>query len=126
MSESDETPTFALRFTPRARADIEAAHARFAELSGPDMADEWQAGLLDAAATLARTPHRALAPENARFAQDVRQLIYRRRRGSVAYRLLFVLVETPDDPPFVRILHVRHGSARPVTRTQARDIDADE
>lgn len=125
--EHEETPRiYALRFTPRARNDIDAAHARFLVLSGEAVADAWKAGLFDAVATLATTPRRQTAPESARFRQEVRQLIYRRRPGSVAYRVLFTLVEADADAPYVRILHVRHGSARPITRAEAREIEAEE
>lgn len=122
---SEEMPRiYGLRFTPRAAADIDAAHARFMELSSEELADEWKAGLFDAVAPLSTMPHRQIAPENARFQQEVRQLIYRRRMGSVAYRILFTIMESQEDAPYVRILHVRHGSARPMTRAEARDIEA--
>lgn len=82
------------------------------EKTDEEMADEWQSGLFDAISTLASSPRRfATAPENARFRQELRQLIYRRRIGSVAYRILFAIIETPDDAPLVRVLHVRHGAA---------------
>lgn len=70
-------------------------------------------------------PHRQIAPEQARFRQEIRQIIYRRRAGSVAYRVLYTIVEAEDDAPYVRILHVRHGSARPITRAEARELEAD-
>jgi len=121
----EDTPrTYSLRFTPRAAADIDAAHARFAELSSEELADEWKAGLFEAVAPLSTMPHRQIAPENARFRQEVRQLIYRRRTGSIAYRILFTVIEAQEDAAHVRILHVRHGSSRPLTRAEARDIEA--
>jgi plasmid stabilization system protein ParE len=128
MMEPEEEPfrTYALRFTPRARADVDTAHARLMELAGEKVADEWQAGLFAAIATLATTPRRQIAPESARFQQEVRQLVYRRRPGSVAYRILYTIVETEEDAPYVRILHVRHGSARPITRAEARKIETEE
>ncbi len=85
---SEEPRFYALRITPRAAADIDAAHARFVELTDEEIADDWKAGLLEAVA-----PHRQIAPEQARFQQEIRQIIYRRRTGSVAYRVLFTIVE---------------------------------
>lgn len=124
---NEEIPrTYAVRFTPRAAADIDAAHARFLELFGEELADEWKAGLFDAVAPLSTTPHRQVAPENTRFQQEVRQIIYRRRTDSVAYRILFTIVVTEEDAPHIRILHVRHGSARPITRAEARNMEANE
>lgn len=122
---SEETPHYALRFTPRAAADIDATHARFMELLDEELADEWKAGLFEAVAPLATMPHRQIAPEQARFRQEIRQIIYRRRAGSVAYRVLYTIVEAEDDAPYVRILHVRHGSARPITRAEARELETD-
>lgn len=122
-----ETPRiYAVRFTGRALRDITAAHTRFIELTGEEVADEWEAGLYDAAATLATTPRRPFAPENARFRQEVRQILYRRRPGAVAYRVLFTIREqTEFDPPTVFVMHVRHGAARPVTRAEAREIESE-
>ena len=122
---SQETPHYALRFTPRAAADIDAAHDRFVEILDQEIADEWKAGLFEAVAPLSIMPHRQIAPERTRFRQEVRQIIYRRRTGSVAYRVLYIIVEAEEDAPFVRILHVRHGAARPITRAEARELEAD-
>ena len=122
---SQETPHYALRFTPRAAADIDAAYDRFVEMLDQEIADEWKAGLFEAVAPLSTMPHHQIAPERTRFRQEVRQIIYRRRTGSVAYRVLYLIVEAEEDAPFVRILHVRHGSARPITRAEARELEAD-
>lgn len=121
---SDETRVYALRLTPRAAADIDTAYARFVELTDEEIAGDWKAGLLEAMAPLAFMPHRQIAPEQARFKQELRQIVYRRRTGSVAYRVLFTIVDSEDDAPHVRILHVRHGAARPMTRAEAREIEA--
>jgi len=95
------------------------------ELSDKELADEWKAGLFEAVAPLATMPHRQIAPEQVRFRQEIRQIIYRRRAGSVAYRVLYTIVEAEDDAPYIRILHVRHGSARPITRAEARELETD-
>lgn len=121
---SEEPHFYALRITPRAAADIDAAYARLVELTDVEIADDWKAGLLEAVAPLAFMSHRQIAPEQARFQQEIRQIIYRRRTGSVAYRVLFTIVEEKDDASYVRVLHVRHGAARPITRAEAKEIEA--
>jgi plasmid stabilization system protein ParE len=119
---------YAVRLDPRARADIDAAHVHFVEISGDAVADEWQNGLFAALATLAQLPRRQpIAPENRHFRREVRQLVYRRRPGSVAYRVLFTInSEAADEAPSVYILHVRHGTARPMTQAEARRIEGGE
>lgn len=125
--EAEEAPRrYALRISARARDDIEAAATRFVELSGAQVANEWKDGLYEAIASLATTPRRQVAPENNRFRQEVRQLVYRRRPGAPAYRVLFTIREPEDDAPYVRILHVRHGARRPITRAEAHAIEAEE
>ena len=87
---SDKPASFALRLHERAFRDINAAHARFAELVSSAIADEWRDGLRDAIASLATNPHRCpLAPE--RFRREVRQLVYRRHGSRTAYRILFTI-----------------------------------
>ena len=63
----------------------------------------WFLALDDVIASLATLPHRcALAPENARFPFEVRQLLYGRKPH--VYRILFTIRGDT-----VYILHVRHG-----------------
>lgn len=125
--EEGEAPhVYALRISARARADIEEAAMRFANLSGEQVANEWRDGLYEAIRPLATTPRRQVAEESLRFRQEVRQLVYRRRPGAVAYRILFTIREPEEDAPYVRILHVRHGAQRPVTRAEARAIEETE
>jgi plasmid stabilization system protein ParE len=125
-SGSDRPSSFALRLHERAFRDINAAHARFAALVSPEIADEWRDGLREAIASLAAKPRRCpLAPE--RFRREVRQLLYRRPGSRTAYRILFTLSgQEPDSPdaPTVTVLHVRHASARPISRAQAREIES--
>ena len=65
----DAPKSYALRLTPRASADIDAAYARLAALEGEKLAYEWKAGLLEAVAPLAVMPQRQIAPEQSRFKQ---------------------------------------------------------
>ena len=125
----DDEPmrVYGLRFTDRALAQIDTAHAHFSEVSGQDAADTWKEGLLDEVSTLGTLPLRHPAPaEAARFRGNVRQLLYRRSGSRVIYRLLFAVLEDGPDGPVVTILALRHGAARPITRAEARDMEAEE
>ena len=53
-------------------------------------------------------------------------MLYRRTAGGPAYRVLFVLRENSDDAPTVTIIHVRHAAHKPMTRKEAREIEASE
>ena len=90
---------------PRASTDIEAAYLWLAE-QAPENAHRWLEGLYLGLASLANFPERCpFAPENDFFPQEIRQLLYGKRKGR--YRILFTLGDGT-----VHILHVRHG-ARP-------------
>ena len=119
----DELPIYALRFTERALADADAAHARFVELTGQATADAWKDGLFEAIGALATLPNRAPVPEATRFQQDVRQILYRRPGSRVVYRVLFLVQEASPDGPTVTIIAVRHGAARPITQAEARAME---
>jgi plasmid stabilization system protein ParE len=68
----------------------------------------WFLALEEAIASLANFPQRCpLAPENAEFPFEVRQLLYGRKPH--VYRILFTLVESDT----VYILHIRHGRRMP-------------
>lgn len=122
LPEPDEAlRVYPLRIVGPARDDIDEAYAHFVQTSGESIADAWQDGLYAAIARLATTPRLQVAPESRRFGLEIRQLVYRRRSGSPAYRVLFVIVEAEDEPPFVRILHGRHGARRPMTWAEAQE-----
>lgn len=124
--ESQEPATYALRFAPRALADIDTAHARFVELAGQEAADEWKDSLLDSIAALGFMPHRQVIPEVARFQQQVRRILHRRPGSRVAYRVLFIVQEDGPDGPRVNIFALRHAAARPIARAEAPEIEAEE
>jgi plasmid stabilization system protein ParE len=68
----------------------------------------WFQELREAVASLAEFPHRCnLAPEDADFPFEVRQLLYGRKPH--VYRILFT-----TDGDRVILLHVRHASRLPV------------
>lgn len=122
----DDAPlSYALRILPRAERDIEAGLVRFADLEGIVLAVEWQTGLFDALATLAKNPRRCpIAQEQRHFRSEVRQHLYRRTPSSVAYRVLFTVQEGGLDAPTVSVIPVRHASARPISLKEAREIEA--
>ena len=124
--EEDHLPSpYALRLSRRALADIDAAYLRFVDLIGQPLADDWKDGIFDFIARLATTPGRQLIPESSRFRQEVRQVIYRRPGSRVAYRVLFTIHVSDLDGPVVSIVTVRHGAARPITRSEAKAIESD-
>lgn len=68
----------------------------------------WFIGMEDAIASLSTLPGRCpLAPENARFPFEVRQLLHGRKPH--VYRILFTI-----DGDAVRILHIRHARRKPI------------
>lgn len=126
---SDEEPpqTYALRITERAQRDLDAATVKMAEDVSPEAAIHWREELYQTLASLASFPLRyPRAPE--RFQGDVRQLFHRPTGHQAVYRILFIVIggEASPDAPTVNILHVRHGSARPITRAEARQIERAE
>jgi plasmid stabilization system protein ParE len=87
---------------PRAAADIENAYLWIRERA-PSSGDRWFQGVYEAIEKLETLPARCpLAPENAYFEEEIRELFYGKRIGR--YRILFTI--TGDT---VHILHVRHG-----------------
>lgn len=91
---------------PDAEKELREAHAWLKEQS-PAAAERWRKGLLQKAETLSRFPERCpIAREATKLGEDVRQLLYGRRRPD-RYRLLFVI---EDDT--VTVLHIRHGKRR--------------
>lgn len=124
---ADEQVTYALRLHERAVRDINAAFVRLAEMVSEEHAYLWRDGLRNAIASVAARPRRfPLARE--RFRREVRQLLYARVGSKTTYRILFTITgETADslEAPTVTILHIRHASARPITRNKAREIDSE-
>ena len=118
---------YALRLLPRAERDIEAHAERMATLTDPANAQAWHAGLFAAIAGLAEDPQRCpIVPEQARFRRETRQFLYRPKPGGPVWRVLFTLRASEEDAPALILLHVRHGAQRPITRREAREIEAEE
>ena len=73
---------------------------------------DWFLALDDAFASLAQSPERRpIAPENARFPFEVRQLLYGRKPH--VYRILFTIAGD-----MVQVLHIRHGRRKPIDPTE--------
>ena len=85
----------------RAEQDLNAAADWIAEFS-PEAASRWFNSFVDALLSLEKNPQRCgLAPENASSSYELRQMIYRPRKGRT-FRAVFVIAEQQ-----VRILRIR-------------------
>ena len=62
------------------------------------------------------------APENDHFTEDViYQLLYRHKRGPT-WRILFTVYEADaNDPPTVKVHHIRHGAQAVMTNWPDED-----
>lgn len=124
MNEDEDLPRYRLRLQEFARRQIEAESVRLAEIGGLDASLAWVDALQQALASLSTMPGRCpLAPEADRFGgvwRNARHILFRRTPGGVAWRVVFAVEESALDAPTVRILAVRHASARPMTRAEAR------
>jgi len=122
-----ELTAYEIRISPRAECDIAAAGAGLAALVGLSAAAEREQGLFEAIRTLGTLPGRLLpAPENGVMAPDwtIRQMIYRRQRGSAAYRVLFRVKEGSAEGPTVFIIHVRYPAQTAATAWELQNEDA--
>jgi len=121
-SEADQV--WSLRLTQRARTDIETAYVSLSERISVNFADTWQEGLEEAIASLSRLPERCLAAPEADYFPPplVRQLLYRRAKSKLIYRVLFRLHEDANDAPFVRLIAVRHSGQAPINEEEAKQI----
>ena len=123
---SYEDQRFAIRFSPRARRELDEARVRLAEITDPDHAYEWYNGFLDALALLADNPNRnAVAYESRFFRETVHAFSYRLTVRGVAYRVFYTITEPKEDAPIVSLMHIRHASRKPMTRREAREIETD-
>lgn len=127
-SDGSDTPVvWAIRLTERAQADLAEAWRYIAGTAGEEIADAWETGLKSELSTLARLPERTpVAKESRYFSQTVHKFLYRRTPRGPAYFILFTLETTPEDPPTIRVKHIRHGARAPITRKEAREIEASE
>ena len=99
--------------TDRANRDLERLY-RAVNAANSERARTWFDGLETAVSSLGEHPARCpVTPENPRL----RHLLYG-RKGDV-YRIVFTI----DEPRrVVTVLHIRHGSRRPMTRRPSAGI----
>lgn len=90
QADEDGPPVYAVRFAEALQDEIDQEYARLAGISGMDVAESWDRGLLEAIRSLATYPERcAVATEDQHFQRarpgpPLRVLIYRRTRSSPA------------------------------------------
>jgi len=126
--KTDEPQQYAIRISEHAQRDTDAEYVWLAENVSLDIANEWRTGWREAIAELATFPRRcSRAPEN--FHIEVRQLLFRRKGSQISHRVLFRFInEEADaqDPPTVKIMHIRHSARRPLTRSEIRAPEAEQ
>lgn len=101
---------FRVEISAQAERDAEEILDWLLSQHAGDAGIRWFLAMEEAIASLAEFPKRcSLAPENARFPFEVRQLLYGNKPH--IYRILFTIdVET------VKILHIRHARRRPLRK----------
>lgn len=104
--------TFRVEMSAQAGHDAEAILDRLLSQHAGETGVRWFLALEEAIASLGEFPKRCpLAPENARFPFEVRQLLYGRKPH--VYRILFTI-----DAEIVKILHIRHARRKPIAKQQ--------
>lgn len=99
---------FRVEVTQAAQEQIRQIYLQYKQ-EFPSLADSWFIRLFQTLDTLKQFPHRCpLAPENDEFEEEVRQLLYGKRR--TAYRILFSVQKGT-----VYVLHVRHHAQARLT-----------
>jgi plasmid stabilization system protein ParE len=99
---------FRVRFTAKAKYDLDKILEWLLSQDAGDNGLRWFRGLRDAIESLTDLPERcSLAPENAAFSFELRQLFYGSRKHR--YRVLFTI-----EGQTVFVLHIRHGRRSPL------------
>ena len=125
--EGEQPKTWAIRITDRADTEMTNARQYFERTAGEEIAEEWLLSLRREIAKLAQFPARLLvAPEDKWFQEAVHVFLYRRTPGGPTYRVFVVLKETEMEAPTVTVIHVRHAAQKPMTRKEAKEIEASE
>jgi plasmid stabilization system protein ParE len=100
---------FRVETSAQAERDAEVILEWLRSQHAGDTGIRWFLDMEKAIASLAAFPERCpLAPENARFPFEVRQLLYGRKPN--VYRILFTIKGDT-----VHILHIRHGRRKPLS-----------
>ena len=104
--------SYALRYRPRARRDIDIESVRLSETEGDAIALDWLEKLEEAVGSLAVWPRRfALAPEENLIERRVRVMLFRRIPGGPAWRVFYTVEDADEDGFVVRVRHIRHGAS---------------
>jgi plasmid stabilization system protein ParE len=99
---------FRIEITDRAITDADAAYEWMAEHISIDYAAKWYRELFEQIETLTRHPARCpVARESMNFPEEIRELIYGKRRHKHRYRILFT-IRGQD----VVVLYVYHSSRK--------------
>jgi plasmid stabilization system protein ParE len=99
---------FHVKLTTQADRDLDAILEWLLSQQAGETGLRWFSRLQNEIASLSEFPYRcSLAPENAEFPFEVRQLLFSRKPHQ--YRILFTITEDS-----VVILHIRHGRRLPV------------
>ncbi|MBE2287238.1 MAG: type II toxin-antitoxin system RelE/ParE family toxin [Prosthecobacter sp.] len=99
--------SFDVAYTAHAQQELEDVYL-WIKSRAPLSAERWREELISKVESLAEEPQRhRLAPESRRFPVEIRQLLFRKRRGQ--FRILFTITGKG-----VVILSVRHHSRRPL------------
>jgi plasmid stabilization system protein ParE len=100
-----------------AEAEADGAFIRLSQITSPQTASQWYAGLLKAIDSLSLMPKRCpLARENEYLSNEIRQLIY--GKGRNLYRIIFTVIEA-EEISYVRILHIRHAAQQTLGMEEA-------
>ena len=100
---------YRFEFAPRALRDADEARAWILERSNSQaQANSWYRGLFKKIETLKAQPRRCpLAPEADAFGEEVRMLLYGKRRG--VYKVLFAI-----RGDLIHVFSIRHSSRGPI------------
>jgi plasmid stabilization system protein ParE len=99
---------YRIEVTARALADADEAYAWMAENVSPAFAERWYQELFKQIDTLTKHPHRCpLARESHKFPDEIRELIYGKRKHKNKYRIIFSIRQD-----LVVILYVYHSSRK--------------
>ena len=122
MNEAEKI--YAIRYRRQAQADVEEILVSLAERIDYDHAAAWYLGFQNALASLGTLPKRLPIADEIRFFQnEVRVFLFRQTPRGASFRIFYTVIESEEDVPYVYILHVRHGSRKPVTWAEARGIE---
>jgi plasmid stabilization system protein ParE len=102
--------THCVVFTRRAERELEGAADWWATHRSPSQAARWYAGFSESLASLSENPERCtVAPENDRFAYEIRELYFGLGSGPT-HRAVFTI-----RGDMVLVLTIRHGAQADLT-----------